>query len=59
MYVPKKIEVPIVSSSRAELQSIITIGSMEAPVISHDEPIAIEEIPTNKQDEASKEVVRN
>jgi hypothetical protein len=30
---------------------------MEAPVIGHDETIAIEEIPKNKQDRASKEVV--
>ena len=58
MYVPKKIEVPIIFSPRATSQSLTTIGSVEAPVTNHDGPIVIEEIIENKQDEVSKEVAR-
>ncbi|CAD6336677.1 unnamed protein product [Miscanthus lutarioriparius] len=56
VYVPKKIEVPAVPPPRARPQSVVTISSMEAPVINHDGPIVIEEIPTSKQDEALKDV---
>jgi hypothetical protein len=58
VYVPKKVEVPIVPPPRARPQSVITIGSMEALIINHDGPIVIEEIPASKQDEAPKEVAR-
>jgi len=58
VYVPKKVEVPAVPPPRARPQSIVTIGSMEAPVTNHDGPIAIEEILASKQDEAPKEVAR-
>ena len=51
---PKKVEIPIVPPPRARPQSVITIGSMEAPVTNHDEPIVIEEILASKQDEAPK-----
>ena len=56
VYVPKKVEVPVVSPPRARPQSIIIIGSMEAPIINHVGPIVIEEIPVSKQDEAPKDV---
>ena len=56
VYVPKKVEVPAVPPPRARPQSVITIGSMEAPVTNHDGPIVIEEIPASKQDEAPKDV---
>ena len=56
VYVPKKVEVPIVSPPRARPRPVITIGSMEAPIINHDGPIVIEEIPVCKQDEAPKDV---
>ena len=56
VYVPKTVEVPFVSPSRARSQSVIIIGSMEAPVINHDGPIVIEEILASKQDEAPKDV---
>ena len=56
VYVPKKVGVPIVSPQRARPQSVITISSMEAPVINHDGSIVIEEIPASKQDEAPKDV---
>ena len=56
VYVPKKVEAPIVPQPRARPQSVITIGSMEAPIINHDGPIVIEEIPASKQDEAPKDV---
>jgi hypothetical protein len=56
VYVPKKVEVPIVSLLRARPQSVITISSTEAPVTNHDGPIVIEEIPAPKQ-EALKQVV--
>ena len=58
VYVPKKVEVPAVPPPRARPQSVVTISSMEAPVINHDGPIVIEEIPTSKQDEAPKDVAR-
>ncbi|CAD6339316.1 unnamed protein product [Miscanthus lutarioriparius] len=58
VYVPKKVGVPIVSPQRARPQSVITISSMEAPVINHDGSIVIEEIPASKQDEATKDVAR-
>ncbi|CAD6252364.1 unnamed protein product [Miscanthus lutarioriparius] len=45
VYVPKKVEIPVVPPPRARPQSVITIGSMEAPVTNHDGPIVIEEIP--------------
>ncbi|CAD6252360.1 unnamed protein product [Miscanthus lutarioriparius] len=44
VYVPKKVEIPIVPPPRARPQSVITIGSMEAPVTNLDGPIVIEEI---------------
>jgi hypothetical protein len=52
VYVPKKVEVPVVSLPRARPQSVITIGSMKAPITNHDGPIVIEEILAPKQDEA-------
>ena len=55
VYVPKKVEAPVVPQPRARPQSVITIGSMEAPVINHDGPIVIEEILASKQDEAPKD----
>ena len=58
VYVPKKVEVPVVPPPRARPQSVITIHSMEAPVSNHNGPIVIEEIPAPKQDEAPKEVAR-
>jgi hypothetical protein len=58
VYVPKKVEVAIVSPPRARPRSVITIDSMEAPVINHVEPIVIEDSPASKQDEAPKEVAR-
>ena len=54
VYVPKKVEAPIVPQPRARPQSVITIGSMEAPVTNHDGLIVIEEILASKQDEAPK-----
>ena len=57
VYVPKKVEIPIVPPPRARSQSVITIGSMEAPATNHDGLIVIEEILASKQDEASKDVV--
>ena len=45
VYGPKKVEIPVVPPPRARPQSVITIGSMEAPVTNHDGPIVIEEIP--------------
>jgi hypothetical protein len=56
IYVPKKVEAPVIPPPRARPQSVITIGSMEAPVINHDGPIIIEETPVQKQDEVPKEV---
>jgi len=56
VYVPKKVEIPVVPPPRARPQSVITIGSMEAPVTNHDGPIVIEEILASKQDEAPKDV---
>jgi hypothetical protein len=57
--VPKMVEAPVISPLRVRPQSIITIGSMEAPIISHDGPIVIEETPAQKQDQAPKEVARD
>jgi hypothetical protein len=54
--VPKKVEAPVIPLPRARPQSVITIGSIEAPVINHDGPIIIEETPEQKQDEVPKEV---
>jgi hypothetical protein len=54
--VPKKVEAPVIPSPRARPQSAIKIGSMEAPIISHDGPIIIKETPAQKQDEVPKEV---
>jgi hypothetical protein len=59
VYMPKKVEAPVIPPPRARPQSVITIGSMEAPIINHDGPIIIEETPTQKQDEVPKEVARN
>ena len=56
VYVPKKVEIPIVSPPRARPQSVITIGSMEAPVTNHDGPIVTKDAPAPKQDEAPKDV---
>jgi hypothetical protein len=56
VYVPKKVEAPVIPPPRARPQSVITIGSMEAPVINHDGPIIIEETLAQKQDEVPKEV---
>jgi hypothetical protein len=56
VYVPKKVEAPIIPLPRARPQSVITIGSMEAPVINHDKPIIIEETPAQKQDDIPKKV---
>ncbi|CAD6266680.1 unnamed protein product [Miscanthus lutarioriparius] len=56
VYVPKKVEIPVVPPPRARPQSVITIGSMEAPATNHDGPIVIEEIPASKQDEDPKDV---
>ena len=56
VYVPKKVEVPIVSPPRARPRPVITIGSMEAPISNHNGPIVIEEILAPKQDEPLKEV---
>ena len=56
VYVPKKVEISVVPPPRARPQSVITIGSMEAPITNHDGPIVIEEIPASKQDEAPKDV---
>jgi hypothetical protein len=48
IYVPKKVEAPVIPPPRARPQSFITIGSMEAPVTNHDGPIVIEEAPAQK-----------
>ncbi|CAD6226137.1 unnamed protein product [Miscanthus lutarioriparius] len=56
VYVPKKVEVPVVSLPRTRPQSVITVGFMEVPITNHDGPIVIEEILGFKQDEAPKEV---
>jgi hypothetical protein len=48
VYVPKKAKIPVISPPRARPQSVITIGSMEAPVINHDGPIIIEETPAQR-----------
>jgi hypothetical protein len=57
VYVPKKAEVPVIPLPRARPRSVVTIGFMEAPVINHDEPIVIEEIPASKQDEVLKKLL--
>jgi hypothetical protein len=54
--VPKKVEAPVIPLPRARPQSVITIGSIEAPIINHDGPIIIEETSVQKQDEIPKEV---
>jgi hypothetical protein len=54
VYVSKKVEAPVIPLPRARPQSVITIGSIEAPVINHDGPIIIEETPALKQDEVPK-----
>ena len=54
VYVPKKVEVPAIPPPRARAQSVVTIGSIEAPIINHDGSIVIEEILASKQDEAPK-----
>jgi hypothetical protein len=56
VYMPKKVEAPVIPPPRARPQSVIIIGSMEAPIINHDGPIIIEETPAQKQDEVPKEV---
>jgi hypothetical protein len=56
VYVPKKVEVPAIPPPRARPQSVISIGSMEAPVTNHDGPIVIEEILASKQNEDPKDV---
>jgi hypothetical protein len=56
IYVPKKVEAPVIPPPRARPQSVITIGSMEAPITNHDGLIIIEETPAQKQGEAPKEV---
>jgi hypothetical protein len=43
VYVPKKVEAPIIPPPRARPQSVITISSIEAPIINHDGLIIIEE----------------
>jgi hypothetical protein len=48
VYVPKKVEALVIPLPRARPQSVITIGSMEVPVINHDGPILIEETPAQK-----------
>ncbi|CAD6202093.1 unnamed protein product [Miscanthus lutarioriparius] len=58
VYVPKKVETPVVPPPRARPQSVITIGSMETPITNHDGPIVIEDSPAPKQNEAPKEVAR-
>jgi hypothetical protein len=55
----KKVETPIIPPPRARSQSVITIGSMEAPIIHHDGSIIIEETLAQKQDEVPKEVARD
>jgi hypothetical protein len=57
VYVPKKVEVPIVSPLRARPRSIITIGSKEALVTNHNGPIIIRETAASKQDEVPKELL--
>jgi hypothetical protein len=54
--VPKKVEASVIPPPRDRPQSVITIGSMEAPVINHDRPIIIEETPATKQDDVPKKV---
>jgi hypothetical protein len=56
---PKMVEAPVIPLPRARPQSVITIGSMEAPIINHDGPIIIEENLAQKQDEVPKEVAGN
>jgi hypothetical protein len=56
VYVPKKVEVPVIPPLRTRPQSVITIGSMKAPIINHDGPIIIEETPAQKQDDVPKKV---
>ena len=56
IYVPKKVEVPVILPPRARPQSMIIIGSMEASITNYDGLIVIEEIPASKQDEAPKDV---
>jgi hypothetical protein len=59
VYVPKKVEAPVIPPPRARPQTVITIGSMEAPIINHDGPIITKETPAQKQDEVPKEVAGN
>ena len=56
VYVPKKVEAPVIPPPRARHQLVVTIGSMEAPVTNHDGTIVIKEILASKQDEAPKDV---
>jgi hypothetical protein len=56
IYVPKKVEAPVILPPRARPQSVITIGFLEAPLTNHDGPIVIEEALAQKQGEAPKEV---
>ena len=56
VYVPKKVEIPVVPPPRARPQSVITIGSIEAPITNHDGTIVIEHSLAPKQDEDPKEV---
>jgi hypothetical protein len=56
IYVPKKVEALVIPPPRTRPQSIITIGSMEAPVPNHDGPIVIEEARAQKKGEDPKEV---
>ena len=44
IYVPKKVEVPVILPPRARPQSMIIIGSMEAYITNYDGLIVIEEI---------------
>jgi hypothetical protein len=59
IYVPKKVKTPVILPPRARPQSVITIGSIKAPITNHDGPIVIEETPAQKQGKAPKEVARD
>jgi hypothetical protein len=56
VYVPKKVEASVIPPPRVRPQSVITMGSMEAPVINHNGPIIIKETLAQKQDDVLKKV---
>jgi hypothetical protein len=57
--VPKKVEAPVIPPPRVRPQSVITISSMEAPIINYDGPIIIKKTSAQKKDKVPKEVARD